>query len=210
MKRFTHRPSKRMVRPASWRRWLSGWIMRRIGWSIEGEVPTVPKWIAIGAFHTSNWDFVIMLLVAFRLRLRANWIGKDSLFKGVFGKLMRWLGGIPIRRDASYNAVEQVIQAINEQEHILLVVAPEGTRDYTDHWKTGFYWMAHGAGIPIGQCYINYERKVIGFGPLLYPSGDIEADFEQLREFYTSHARGKFPAQESTVRVRPRSETPNS
>jgi 1-acyl-sn-glycerol-3-phosphate acyltransferase len=177
--------------------------MRWSGWKIEGEPPNVPKWIALGVYHTSNWDFMAMLGTVFHHNLRAFWIGKHSLFKWPFGRFMRWLGGIPVRRDLNYNVVQQVIDVINERETMMLIITPEGTRKGAKYWKTGFYWIAHGAQIPISMCYINYPKKVIGFGPVLYPSGDIESDFKILYDFYESHARGKFPDQEGKPILRP-------
>ena len=210
MKRLDYRPSRWTLRPGRLLAWIAGRLLRLIGWRVEGSLPDVPKVIAIGAFHTSNWDFPIMMLAAIKLRLSVNWIGKDGLFRWPFGRLMRALGGIPIRRDSSHNAVEQVIESINAHDTIFLVIAPEGTRRYVDHWKTGFYWMAHGAGVPIMLTYINYQRKVIGVGELFYPTGDIEADFARLREFYSTHAAGRYGKQEGAIVIRPRSTTSKS
>ena len=202
MKRRFHRPSRFALRPGPAASWLALRLMRLFGWKIEGAVPDVPKWIGLGVYHTSNWDFPVMLGCALYFRIRAYWIGKESLFRKPFGTLMRWLGGIPIRRDKSYNAVQQVVDEINRHEKIIIVVAPEGSRKYADHWKTGFYYMAVGANIPIVLSYINYQRKAIGLGPVFYPTGDIEADFATMRAFYAENAAGRFPALQNEVKVR--------
>ncbi len=185
MKRFRgFRPSRVSLQPGRPLRWVAQRLLKLVGWQVEGTIPTEPKWIAIGAYHTSNWDFAVMLLATLSQQLRIYWIGKHSLFRFPFKTLMRWLGGIPIRRDKTYNAVQQVVDEIERHKTLVLVVAPEGTRKATDHWKTGFYYIALNAKIPIGMSYINYKRKVLGFGPMLYPTGDIDADFAVLREFY--------------------------
>ncbi|XSG77034.1 lysophospholipid acyltransferase family protein [Herpetosiphon llansteffanensis] len=203
MKRFRgFRPSRMSLQPGRPLRWLAQFFLKVFGWHVEGTIPTEPKWIAIGAYHTSNWDFAVMLLATFSRQLPIYWIGKHSLFRFPFKTLMRWLGGIPIRRDKTYNAVQQVVDEIERHEKLVLVVAPEGTRKATDHWKTGFYYIALNAKIPICMSYINYKRKVLGFGPLLHPTGDIEADFAVLREFYERMSIGRFPAQQGTVQIK--------
>jgi 1-acyl-sn-glycerol-3-phosphate acyltransferase len=202
MKRRFHRAPRLAVKPGRAMSWLALRLMRLFGWSIEGEVPAVPKWIGLGVYHTSNWDFLVMLGAAFYFRIRAYWIGKETLFRKPFGTLMRWLGGIPIRRDKSYNAVQQVVDEIGRHEKIIIIVAPEGTRNHVDHWKSGFYYMALNANIPIVLSYINYKRKAVGLGPLLYPTGDIEADFAKMREFYAANGAGRFPEKQGEIRVR--------
>lgn len=206
MKRRFHRAPRVAFRPGRLTSWVAERLMWLFGWRIEGQVPDAPKWIGLGVYHTSNWDFLVMLGAAFYFRFRAYWIGKETLFRKPFGTLMRWLGGIPIRRDKSYNAVQQVVDEIKRHEKIIIVVAPEGTRKKVDHWKTGFYYMALGANIPIALAYINYQRKIIGIGPLLYPSGDIEADFAQMRAFYAEHAAGKYPHNQGEIRIATRAE----
>lgn len=184
--------------------WLNKKIFNAFGWRFEGEVPKEPKWLGLGVYHTSNWDLPIMLAAAVHYRIKAHWIGKHTLFKPPFGRLMQWMGGIAIRRDKSYNAVQQVVDEINKHEKLVLVIAPEGTRKFVDHWKTGFYYMALGAKIPLVLCYINYERKVIGLGEVFYPTGDIEADYAHIREYYEIHARGRFPEKQGLIRLKPK------
>lgn len=201
MKKSFHRLSRLAIRPGRVTHWLVSSMMKLFGWRVEGEIPAVPKFIAIGAYHTSNWDFLAMLGATFCLQVRVYWFGKNTLFRKPFGMIMRLLGGIPIRRDKNYNAVQQVIDEINRYEKIILVITPEGTRRKVTHWKTGFYYIALGAHIPICLCYINYQRKVIGLGPLLYPSGDIETDFATIREFYATAAVGKYPEKQGMLQV---------
>lgn len=153
-------------------------------WQSEGERPTFPKYVLIAAPHTSNWDLSNMLSIGFTLGLRVRWLGKRALFRPPFGWLMRFLGGIEVDRSAPLNQVEQVVQVIAGSEHIALVIAPEGTRGRREFWKSGFYHIARQAGIPIVMGFLDYKRKRGGFGPTLFPSDDMQADMDQLREFY--------------------------
>ena len=124
------------------------------GWGLVAELPPVHKYLLIGAHHTSNWDLPVVLLMMAALGLRLRWIGKDSLFKGPQGYLMRWLGGIPVERGAKKNFVGQIVDLYQEQQEMVITIAPEGTRSAIDHWKTGFYHIASGANIPIAMGFI--------------------------------------------------------
>lgn len=143
------------------------------------------KCVLIAAPHTSNWDFVFLLLAAFALNLNIYWMGKASLFKGPFGPIMRWLGGIAVNREESGNLVAASVAALkNAQGAVQLVVPPEGTRSRVRHWKTGFYYIALGAQLPILPAYLDFGKKRLGLGPIVFPSGDIERDMRVLKTFY--------------------------
>ena len=145
----------------------------------------------IAAPHTSNWDLPYTLMVAFALRLNIRWMGKQQIFRWPFGALMRWLGGIAVDRSRSTNLVAASAQALRDAPGSMhLVVPPEGTRSKTRHWKTGFYWIAHEAGVPIVLAYMDYPRKLSGLGPVFTPSGDVEADMAQIKAYY-SQFKGK-------------------
>jgi len=107
---------------------------------------------------------------------------------------LKWIGGIPIKRKARHNAVEQSVQAFRSHEKLVMAIAPEGTRKKATHWKTGFYHIAQGAQIPIAFAFLDYKRKVVGIGPVIIPSGDIQADMEIIRDFY-SKVHAKHPSQ---------------
>jgi len=158
--------------------------MRVFGWRIEGEVPPLPKFVVVIAPHTSNWDFPTLVFLAFVLKVKVSWLGKDSMFWGPFGPLFRWLGGIPIDRSARHGVVGQTIQHFDGQERLIMALAPEGTRDKVERWKTGFYHMARGAGVPIVLVFADYGRKVTGVGPTIVPTDDVAADMEAIRRFY--------------------------
>ena len=161
-------------------------FLRSTGWTIEGALPRdAAKCVLIAAPHTSNWDLPYTLMVAFALRLNIYWMGKHSLFRPPFGALMRWLGGIAVDRGRSTNLVTASAQAIQAADGPLqLVVPPEGTRGRTRHWKTGFYFIALEARVPIVMAYMDYERKLSGLGPVFTPSGDVERDMAEIKRFY--------------------------
>ncbi|MCY7315633.1 MAG: lysophospholipid acyltransferase family protein [Rubrivivax sp.] len=156
------------------------------GWTVEGTLPPeARKSVLIAAPHTSNWDLPYTLMVAFVLRLNIYWMGKASLFRWPFGPLMRWLGGIPVDRERSTNLVAASAQAlINADGPLQLVVPPEGTRGKTRHWKTGFYFIALQARVPIILAYLDYAQRRSGLGPLIMPTGDVEADMAAIKTFY--------------------------
>ena len=161
-------------------------FLRVNGWTVEGSLPPEAiKSVLIAAPHTSNWDLPYTLMVAFVLRLNVYWIGKSSLFRWPFGPVMRWLGGIAVDRDKSSNLVAASAEAIVRADGpVQLVVPPEGTRGKTRHWKTGFYFIALQARVPIVLAYMDYERKVSGLGPIFKPSGDVDADMAEIKRFY--------------------------
>jgi 1-acyl-sn-glycerol-3-phosphate acyltransferase len=160
--------------------------LRLNGWVVEGSLPPgTPKCVLIAAPHTSNWDLPYTLMVAFCLRLNIYWMGKQSIFRFPFGPVMRWLGGIAVDRSRSTNLVSASAAALVAAEGCLqLVVPPEGTRGRVRHWKTGFYFIALEAGVPIVLAYMDYERKRSGLGPVFTPSGDVEADMVEIKRFY--------------------------
>ena len=170
------------------------------GWRLVGDMPAIPKAVVIVAHHTSNWDFPIGLMASYLTRRHYFWIGKHTLFKGVSGTFMRWLGGIPINRSATKNVVEQCAQMFREREELLLVIAPEGTRKKTDHWKSGFYRIATAASVPIACAYLDFRKKTCGIGEILTPTGDMKADMDKIRAFYRSKV-ARFPEQAGDVRL---------
>ena len=156
------------------------------GWTVEGALPAnASRCVLIAAPHTSNWDLPYTLMVALCLRLNVYWMGKASLFRFPFGPLMRWLGGIAVDRAKNTNLVAASAAALAQADGPLqLVVPPEGTRGKTRHWKTGFYFIALEARVPIILAYMDYQRKVSGLGPVFTPTGDLEADMAQIKRFY--------------------------
>ena len=177
-------------------RGLSLAILKLPGWRVEGHFPAdCPKCVVIAAPHTSNWDLPNTLMAGFALRAKLYWMGKRSIFRPPFGAFMRWLGGIAVNREKSNNLVAASVEAIRAARGSLqLVVPPEGTRSKVRYWKTGFYYIAHGAGVPIVLSYMDYARKVSGIGPVFHPTGDIERDMATIKAFYAPF-KGKNPDQ---------------
>lgn len=173
-------------------RWLSIILLYLSGWRVEGRLPDHPKFVLIAAPHTSNWDFPIMLFIAFAFKAKLYWMGKAELFRRPFNGLFKWLGGIPIVRSRSNNVVSQSIRQFNENDRLILTVPPSGTRKRVLYWKSGFYHIAHGAGVPIALGFLDYRLKVGGIGPVVEPTGDIGADMEIIKAFYAD-ITGKHP-----------------
>ena len=171
-------------------------FLRLTGWRVEGQLPDeARKSVLIAAPHTSNWDLPYTLMVAFALNLQVQWMGKSGIFRFPFGGLMRWLGGIPVDRSRSTNLVAASIDSIrNATGPLQLIVPPEGTRSKTRYWKSGFYHIAVGAGVPIVMAYMDYRRKVSGLGPIFKATGDVERDMAAIKAFYATIV-GKNPHQ---------------
>ena len=165
--------------------------LKLMGWRIEGELPRLDKFVAIGAHHTSNWDFVIFIALKFVLRLNARWFGKHSIFRWPFGGLMRSWGGIPIQRHLSLNMVEQAIQGFRDNREFILVLSPEGTRKKVERWKMGFYHIALGAGVPIVPGALDFANRRVVIGAPFQPTGDAEADLRALLAFFRPYVPKK-------------------
>lgn len=166
-------------------RWFSIVTLKLAGWKAEGEIPKeLKKCVMIAAPHTSNWDLFYMLLIAFVLRARIYWMGKEQIFKPPFKHLMMWMGGVPVDRSKSNNMVQASIDAIQNNEQLFLIVPPEGTRSKVTYWKTGFYHIAHGAGVPILLGFLDYKRKAGGIAGIFNTTGDIEKDMTEIKRTY--------------------------
>ncbi len=140
--------------------------------------------------------------VAHHFRIRARVVGKQSLVRWPFGSLMRRLGVIPVRRGSGQGLVDQVVAAFAASEDLALTIAPEGTRSAVPYWRSGFYRIALGAGVPIVLAFIDGERKLAGLGPTLEPSGDLRHDMDQIRDFYTP-IRGIRPDRQGPIQLVP-------
>jgi 1-acyl-sn-glycerol-3-phosphate acyltransferase len=175
-----------------------GWF----GWRLEGDLHNLPKCMIIAAPHTTNWDFVLAMAVLFATGLKVSWMGKKSIFKWPFAGVFRWMGGIPIDRNVRHGVVEQTIETFKSRDQLIIGIAPEGTRKIKERWKTGFYHMAFGAGVPIVLAYLNYGQKRMGFGPKLIPSGDFASDMAQINAFYADKM-GKNPDQFALHHIAP-------
>lgn len=170
------------------------------GWRVVVAAPPPPRCVVIGAPHTSAWDLPLTLLLMLATGIRLRWVGKASLFRGPAGLLLRALGGMPVERGARGDFVAQIVGAFATGAELRLAISPEGTRGRAAHWKTGFYYIALGAGVPIVMGYADYSRRLVGLGPTLLPSGDLAADLNTIRAFYTGIV-GKYPARQGPITI---------
>ncbi|WP_454150593.1 1-acyl-sn-glycerol-3-phosphate acyltransferase [Microbacterium lacticum] len=162
------------------------WTFSR--WTLRSEpAPTRPT-VLIGAPHTSNWDFVLMLAIAWRLGIPARWLGKASLFAGWRGPIMRALGGIPVQRDDAARVVDEVVERVHAGEVFGLVVTPDGTRGGNEYWKSGFYRIARATGMPVTLGYVDRTTMTTGLGPTIDLTGDVAGDMDRIRAFYADKA----------------------
>ncbi|CAN5583192.1 hypothetical protein BH23BAC4_BH23BAC4_10860 [soil metagenome] len=173
-------------------KWIGRFVMRLLGWKFCGGLPDLPKFIIIGAPHTSNWDGIVGLAAKMSLGLDARFLAKHSLFQGPSGWLLARLGGIPIRRDAPGDIATQAAEWFAANDQMVVAITPEGTRKKGARWKTGFHRIAREANVPIVCVMFDYENKRIGPGPILMPSSDMEADLAVIQDFYRP-VRGRHP-----------------
>lgn len=179
--------------------WIGRLVYRLTGWTCTGQTPTHRRFVIIVAPHTSNWDGFYLLLAAAMLRLRFSFFGKHTLFRGPLGWFLARMGGIPLDRSRHQSLVSQAVSWFKSRESFAIGIAPEGTRFLTPGWKTGFYYIALQAEVPIYLGYIDYSRKEAGILPeVITPSGDIEKDFSELRRLY-SPMRGKHPQAQAPI-----------
>jgi 1-acyl-sn-glycerol-3-phosphate acyltransferase len=177
---------------------MSGGFRRgvaKLGWKMskwEHKSIVVPEpgkpGILIGAPHTSNWDFILMLGIAWDLGVKVRFLGKDSLFKFPLGILMRALGGIPVNRKRPYGLVEDLIKQAEGNDAFLLVITPEGTRSAGKYWKSGFYRIAQQTGLPVTLGYVDKTTMTAGLGMTFEVTGDVHKDMDIVREFYKDKA----------------------
>ena len=164
-----------------------------LGWKFEGDFPRdIKKYVVIAAPHTSWVDFPIAILARMSSGLMINFIGKASLFNGPFGFFFKGLGGTPVDRSKSNNLVDAIIDIFNAKDEFRLGLSPEGTRKKVSTWKTGFYYIAKGANIPIVMATLDFENKRLKISKPFYTTSNMESDISYLRGFYLN-VKGKNP-----------------
>lgn len=178
-------------------------FLKLTGWEAVGNVPDTPKFVMLMAPHTSNWDFLFILAILYVLGIKFFWFGKKEIFRWPFRNLAKWLGGIPVDRSLKQNMVQQIGETIKSREQFVVGISPEGTRSIAKYWKTGFYYIACQAQIPIVFAFLDYGRKIGGLGPILDPTGNIEVDMETIRHFY-SGITAKYPDNFGNIVIKPR------
>lgn len=183
------------------RYWLARCFLWFVGWKPEGELPPTRKFVLVSAPHTSNFDAVLLIALGYMYGIKLNWVGKHTLFTWPLGYLMRAWGGVPVDRRSRNNMVDQLAEEFSRREQLILAVPPEGTRSRAEYWKTGFYYIALTAKVPIVLGFLDYRRKRGGFGPTIQPSGDIDADMEIIRDFYKD-ITGKHPEDFGPIQIK--------
>lgn len=187
----------------SMRRGFAKLCWKLSGWKHVSTVVPPPgqPTILIGAPHTSNWDFIFMLGIAWEQGLKIKFLGKDSLFKPPFGFVMRWFGGIPVNRSKPHGLVNEIIAQTKKDDSFSLVITPEGTRGAGTYWKSGFYRIALETNMPIILGHVDRTTKTSGLGLMFTPTGDMTKDMDVIREFYADKT-GYHPVLKTEPRLR--------
>ena len=168
-------------RGSAFTRGLARRVLRLFGWRIEGSFPDWPKFVVIVAPHTSNWDFALGILGMFAVGLRASWLGKHTVFRFPLTPVLRWLGGEPVDRTTPHGTVGVAIDHFLTRPQWVLGLSPEGTRRRVERWKTGFYRIAVGAGVPIIPVTVNFGAHVLAIGDPVVPGPDESDEIAKLR-----------------------------
>ncbi|MCB0662328.1 MAG: 1-acyl-sn-glycerol-3-phosphate acyltransferase [Saprospiraceae bacterium] len=164
---------------------ICAFLLKLWGFRVEGQYPhAIPKCLIVVMPHTSNWDFPLGILVRCSLSAKGNFVAKDSLFKPPFGFIFYKLGGVPVDRSKNNNFVTSVIDTFEKRDELKLVIAPEGTRKKVSRLKTGFYWIARGAGVPMILCKFDWGKRVVSFSEPVYTTDDAQRDFEGILDHF--------------------------
>lgn len=171
-------------------------IIKTIGWKVAGHPPLdINKAVILGAPHTTNWDFIVMIGVIWIYNLRLKFLIKSDWLKFPFKWFMEGMGAVGVDRTGrKSNLIDNLIKSFKSNEKFHLVITPEGSRSRVRKWKTGFYRIAIDANVPILMAYADYEKKEFGFSKVYYPTGDFEKDMTHIQNFY-SNFKGKYPDQ---------------
>lgn len=178
---------------------VAKFLLRLGGWTPVGEIPAVPKAVFIAAPHTSNWDGIWALIYKVAIGIEIRFFAKSALFWFPLGTLLRGLGGIPLDRSKAQSAVAEAVAMFEKNDSFYFGLAPEGTRAYRDHWKSGFYRIARAAQVPVFLGIIDYGRKRVGIAGRLDLTDDAEADLRKCAEFYKDIV-GRHPENTTPVR----------
>jgi 1-acyl-sn-glycerol-3-phosphate acyltransferase len=178
-------------------RFVCKFYLWAIGWKTGSTLPvSVNKCVLVAAPHTSNMDYPIALATLYAAGVRIRFLAKKNLFKFPLGILMRLTGGLPVDRSRHTNMVEAMIEMFSKNERLVLMIPVEGTRSYVKEWKSGFYYTAIGAGVPIALGYLDYGKKIAGFGELFYPTGNYQRDLAVIQDYYRQF-KARYPEKSS-------------
>jgi len=160
-------------------------VLNLLGWKVVGQLPEKSKFVAAVAPHTSNWDFVVAIAAMLAMNLRIRFMGKKALFIWPFNIVLKSWGGIAIDRNVKYGVVEQMVEQFQQNDQLVLGIAPEGTRKKTSKWKSGFLHIAHQAGVPIVPVSLDFAKKQLRFHPEVEVSSDIENELVKFKGIYS-------------------------
>ncbi len=181
-------------------RFVSLIFLKAFGWKQGGHAPQAKKFVLIAAPHTSNFDYLLLMAIAYRFRVKLYWMGKDNLFKRPYGMMTRYIGGIPIDRSKNTGVVAQTIELFHQSDRLVVTIPVEGTRGKTKGWKSGFYHIARGADVPVVLGFLDYDKKIGGFGRELHLTGDTQADMVIIADFYADIG-AKYPDKKTEPRL---------
>ncbi len=168
-------------------------LFRLWGWKLESAYPAhTPQSVVVVFYHTSNWDFPVGIMIRSIMGVDIGFAAKRSLFKSPTGAILRWMGGYPLDRTKHNNYVESVAEIFRTVPDFKICITPEGTRTKVDKLKSGFYYIALTAKIPIVLCKFDWGKKILGFSAPFYPTGNYEADLKKIAVYYDG-VKGKNP-----------------
>ncbi len=176
-------------------------ILKMFGWQLDEKQPTTDRYVLICYPHTSNWDFILGMLAKWAIGIPLNWVAKQNMFWGPFKYIFIAMGGVPLDRAKTSGFIQKNVALFQQRESFVLGMTPEGTRSKTAYWKTGFYYIAEGAQVPIALAYMDYKNKKVGVGKVIETSGDIDADFAIIKAFYQDKT-GYKPENQSDLVIR--------
>lgn len=180
---------------------LATTVLRLARYEVVGTPPDLPVSVLVAAPHTSNWDFILMIAMAWRSGISPVWLGKREMFWGPLRPVFRAMGGVPVDRDDPAGLVESLVAAASDGRRMAIVVPPEGTRSLGTHWKSGFRRIALGADIPVVLSYLDGPTRTGGFGPTLAMTDDVTFDMDRIRAFYADK-QGLRPGRFTPPRLR--------
>lgn len=181
------------------RRTFARGVLRATRWRLTGDVPE--SGILVGAPHTSQWDWVVMLMIAWASGMRPKVLVADRYFKGFVGWILRRTGGIPLDRSSPGATIRALLKAAEADDSFQLVIAAEGTRSKGEFWKPGFYRISQQTGLPISLGFVDGPTRSLGMGPTFHPTGDVKADMDFVRAFYADK-QGIRPENRTEPRLR--------
>ncbi len=176
-------------------------VLGLFGWRVVDNLPVTNKYVLVGAWHTSNWDFPLAIFTMWGMGVKLHFLGKQELIDGKLGWLMERLGLIGVDRAKTENFVKTMAKVFEERDELRLVIAAEGTRSQADYWKTGFYYMALEANVPIAFAYIDSVKKEAGIDGYFMPSGKLTEDLHKIKSFFESK-RGLKPSKQRSIKFK--------